>query len=363
MDKKIALITGITGQDGSYLAELLLKKEYQVHGIIRRTSAKNTDRIEHLLNHPHFHIHYGDLTDATGLIRIINEVKPDELYNLGAQSHVGVSFDTPEYTAQTDALGIIRILEAIRILKLEKKTKVYQASTSELFGDTSIIPQSEETPFNPCSPYAVAKLYAYWIIKNYRKAYNIFAVNGILFNHESPRRGEHFVTRKISLAVANIFNGSSETLCLGNLNSHRDWGYAEEYVEAMWLMLQQPTPEDFVIATGRTQTVRDFVVAAFKAINIVIEWHGEGVHEKGYDAATGRLLVTVNPSLFRPSEVNYLLGDPSKAERILGWKAKTSLEELVKKMVNADIQFTKKKELPELLGLTSHLKKRVETQA
>ncbi len=342
MTEKKALITGVTGQDGSYLAELLLKKGYQVYGLVRRTSAKNTDRIDHLLDNKNLFLQYGDLTDASGLIRLMIEIKPDEVYNLGAQSHVGVSFETPEYTAQTDALGILRLLEAVRIAGLASRTKIYQASTSELYGETTIAPQSEETPFNPSSPYAVAKLYAYWIVKNYRVAYKMFAVNGILFNHESPRRGETFVTRKITIAVAQILCGLQETLLLGNLDSKRDWGYAPEYVEAMWLMLQQEKPEDFVIATGRTTTVRQFVEYAFAAVGIKIRWHGVGVYEKGFNAITGKELIAIDPQFFRPSEVPLLLGDATKAEKNLGWKAQTSVEELVQIMVDADLESVRK---------------------
>lgn len=337
MKKLTAFITGITGQDGSYLAELLLDKGYEVHGLLRRTSSINTGRISHLLDNPKLHLHYGDLTDATGLIRVIDEIKPDEIYNLGAQSHVAVSFETPEYTAQTDALGVIRLLEAIRILKLTHTTKFYQASTSELYGDTTVAPQSETTPFRPCSPYAAAKLYAYWITRNYREAYNMFAVNGILFNHESPRRGENFVTRKITISVARIFHGLENTLMLGNLDAQRDWGYAKEYVDAMWRMLQQDVPQDFVIATGKTYTVRDFVNYAFAEIGVTLRWEGSGVEERGYDAKTNNLRVAVDPRYFRPSDVNLLQGDPRKAERELGWKNTTSLQELVKLMVQEDV--------------------------
>jgi GDPmannose 4,6-dehydratase len=337
MKKLTAFITGITGQDGSYLAELLLEKGYEVHGLLRRTSSINTGRISHLLGNPKLHLHYGDLTDATGLIRVIDEIKPDEIYNLGAQSHVAVSFETPEYTAQTDALGVIRLLEAIRILKLTHTTKFYQASTSELYGDTTVAPQSETTPFRPCSPYAAAKLYAYWITRNYREAYNMFAVNGILFNHESPRRGENFVTRKITISVARIFHGLENTLMLGNLDAQRDWGYAKEYVDAMWRMLQQNIPQDFVIATGNTYTVRDFVNYAFAEIGVTLRWEGLGVEERGYDTKTNNLRVAVDPRYFRPSDVNLLQGDPRKAERELGWKNTTSLQELVKLMVQEDL--------------------------
>jgi GDPmannose 4,6-dehydratase len=360
MTKKQALITGITGQDGSYLAELLLQKGYQVHGLVRRTSAKNTDRIDHLLDNKNLFLQYGDLTDATNLIRLMLMIKPDEIYNLGAQSHVAVSFETPEYTAQTDALGVLRLLEAVRIAGLTETTKIYQASTSELYGETMIAPQSEETPFNPSSPYAVAKLYAYWIIKNYRTAYKMFAVNGILFNHESPRRGETFVTRKITIAVAQILCGLQDKLLLGNLDAKRDWGYAPEYVEAMWLMLEQEKPEDFVIATGRTTTVRQFVEYAFAAVGIKICWQGSGVHEKGFDAMTGKELVAIDPQFFRPSEVPLLLGDATKAEKILGWKAQTSVEALVKMMVDADIIAMKNKNSTSSFYIASTSHKNVE---
>lgn len=340
--KKKAIITGVTGQDGAYLAELLLDKGYEVHGIKRRSSQFNTSRIDHLYKDFHeedvnFYLHYGDLTDATNLIRIIQEVQPDEIYNLAAQSHVKVSFETPEYTANADALGTLRLLEAIRILKLVDKTKIYQASTSELYGKVQAVPQSETTPFYPRSPYAVAKMYAYWITVNYREAYNMFACNGILFNHESPLRGETFVTRKITRAVARIKLGLQSKLYLGNLNAKRDWGYAADYVEAMWLILQQPTPEDFVIATGQTHTVREFVDLAFKHIGIEIEWSGEGVNEKGINKLTGEVLVEVDPTYFRPTEVDLLLGDPTKAQQKLGWTPKVTFEDLVNKMVASDI--------------------------
>lgn len=339
---KVALITGITGQDGSYLAEFLLSKNYIVHGIKRRSSSFNTGRIDHIYQDPHvdnknFILHYGDLTDATNLIRIIQLVKPDEIYNLAAQSHVQVSFETPEYTANSDALGTLRILEAIRILGLEKKTKFYQASTSELFGDTKIVPQDEYTPFQPRSPYAVAKLYAYWITVNYRQAYNIFACNGILFNHESERRGETFVTRKITMAVAKIKYGLQKVLYLGNLDSKRDWGYAKEYVVAMWLMLQHNKPNDFVIATGQTHTVREFVELAFKYINKNIIWSGSGINEVGKDKNTGEILVRIDPKYFRPTEVELLHGNPAKAEKELGWSAQTKFEDLVRIMVEYDL--------------------------
>lgn len=343
MNKKIALITGVTGQDGAYLAEFLLQKGYEVHGIKRRASQFNTDRIDHMYQDRHedqvnFFLHYGDMTDSTNLIRIIQEVQPDEIYNLAAQSHVQVSFETPEYTANADALGTLRLLEAIRILGLEKKTRFYQASTSELFGKVQEIPQKETTPFYPRSPYAAAKLYGYWITVNYREAYGMYACNGILFNHESPLRGETFVTRKITRAVARIKLGLQKKLYLGNLDAKRDWGFAKDYVEAMWLMLQQEQPEDFVIATGQTTKVRDFVQQAFCEIGIKIKWQGSGVDEKGIDQATGNVLIEVDPRYFRPTEVELLLGDPSKAKVKLGWEAKTTLSELVAMMVQEDLK-------------------------
>jgi len=339
---KTALITGITGQDGAYLAEFLLNKGYIVHGIKRRSSSFNTARIDHLYKDPHernvnFFMHYGDLTDSTNLIRIVQETQPDEIYNLAAQSHVQVSFETPEYTANSDGLGTLRILEAIRILGLEKKTKFYQASTSELYGKVQEIPQSETTPFYPRSPYAAAKLYAYWITINYREAYGMFACNGILFNHESPIRGETFVTRKITMAVANIKKGLQEKLYLGNLDAKRDWGFAGDYVEAMWLMMQQDKPDDFVIGTGETHSVREFTKVAFKEAGIDIIWEGEGVKEVGKDAATGRILVQVDPKYYRPAEVDLLISDPSKAKNKLGWKTKVGFEELVKMMMESDL--------------------------
>jgi GDPmannose 4,6-dehydratase len=341
--EKTALITGITGQDGAYLAEFLLKKGYIVHGIKRRSSLFNTDRIDHLYKDQHeedvrFFLHHGDLTDSTNLIRIIQQVQPDEIYNLAAMSHVQVSFDTPEYTANADGLGTLRILEAIRILGLEKRTKFYQASTSELYGLVQETPQKETTPFYPRSPYAVAKLYGYWITVNYREAYGIYACNGILFNHESPLRGETFVTRKITRAVARIKLGLQKKLYLGNLDAKRDWGFAKDYVEAMWLILQQQQPEDFVIATGQTTKVRDFVEAAFKEVGIDMVWQGSGVDEKGLDKATGNILVEVDPRYFRPTEVELLLGDPSKAKAKLGWEPKTTLPELVGMMVREDLK-------------------------
>ena len=340
MTKK-ALITGITGQDGAYLAEFLLNKGYIVHGIKRRSSSFNTERINHLYVDPHerhgnFHLHYGDLTDSTNLIRIIQEVQPDEIYNLGAQSHVQVSFETPEYTANSDALDTLRLLEAIRILGLEKKTRFYQASTSELYGLVQEIPQKETTPFYPRSPYAAAKLYAYWIAVNYREAYGIFSCNGILFNHESPIRGETFVTRKITMAVVRIKAGVQSKLYLGNLDAKRDWGFAGDYVEAMWLMLQQDMPEDYVIATGKTHSVREFVELAFREVGIEIEWQGEGIDEVGVDVATGNVVVMIDPRYYRPTEVELLIGDPSKAKENLGWEAKVGIKELVKLMIAGD---------------------------
>ena len=350
MTKKVALITGVTGQDGAYLAELLLKKGYEVHGIKRRASSFNTDRIDHLYKDPHeksrkFILHYGDLTDATNLIRIIQEVQPDEIYNLAAQSHVAVSFETPEYTANSDAIGTLRLLEAIRILGLEKKTRFYQASTSELFGKVQEIPQKETTPFYPRSPYAAAKLYSYWITVNYREAYGIYACNGILFNHESPIRGETFVTRKITRAVARIKLGLQDKIYLGNLDAKRDWGHARDYVEAQWLILQQDEPEDFVIATGKQYSVRDFVNAACKEVGITVRWEGEGVDEKGYNADSGALLVEVDTRYFRPTEVETLLGDPTKAKEKLGWVATTSLEDMVAEMVRDDLRIAERDEM------------------
>ena len=330
-----ALITGITGQDGSYLAEFLLEKGYEVHGITRRASISNTGRIDHLMGR--ITLHHGDLTDSSSLIRIIGMVEPDEIYNLAAQSHVQVSFDVPEYSGDVDALGVLRILEAIRILGLTSKTKFYQASTSELYGKVEEVPQRETTPFHPYSPYAVAKQYGYWITKEYREAYGIFAVNGILFNHESERRGENFVTRKITLAAGRIAEGLQDHLELGNMDSLRDWGYAKDYVECMWLMLQHQTPEDFVIATGEQHTGRDFTERAFAVNGMTIRWEGTGVDEKGYDSETGKLLVSVNPKWFRPTDVNNLWGDPTKAKTVLGWNPqKTSYQELVRIMANHD---------------------------
>lgn len=356
---KIALITGITGQDGSYLAELLLEKGYEVHGMKRRSSMFNTDRIDHLYKDLHendvkFFLHHGDMTDSTNLIRIIQQVQPDEIYNLAAMSHVQVSFDTPEYTANADGLGTLRILEAIRILGLEKKTKFYQASTSELYGLVQETPQKETTPFYPRSPYAVAKLYGYWITVNYREAYGIYACNGILFNHESPRRGETFVTRKITRAVARIKLGLQDNLYLGNLSSKRDWGHAKDYVEAMWLLLQQDKPDDFVIATGQTHEVREFVDLAFKQVGINLDWQGTGLDEKGIDKATGKVLVEVDPRYFRPTEVDLLLGDATKAQTKLGWNPKISLKELCAMMVEEDLLTAKKDLLCEKNGFEVH---------
>ncbi|MFT4660452.1 MAG: GDPmannose 4,6-dehydratase [Ulvibacter sp.] len=351
--KKVALVTGVTGQDGAYLSELLLSKGYIVHGLKRRSSLFNTDRIDHLYKDTHdnnvnFFLHFGDMTDSTNLIRIIQQVQPDEIYNLAAQSHVMVSFELPEYTANSDALGTLRILEAIRILGLEKKTKFYQASTSELYGKVQEVPQSETTPFYPRSPYAAAKLYAFWIVKNYREAYGMFACNGILFNHESPLRGETFVTRKITRAVARIKLGLQKKFYLGNLNSKRDWGHAKDYVEGMYLMLQHDKPEDFVLATGKTYSVREFVDRAFKEVNIEVEWKGEGVEEKGFDKKSGDVLVEVDKKYFRPTEVDLLIGDPSKAKELLGWEHKYDLKALVSEMVKADIKnFEKDKYLLE----------------
>lgn len=340
---KRALITGITGQDGTYLAELLLAKGYEVHGIKRRSSSFNTQRIDHLHQDRHetpdnsFFLHYGDVTDSTNIIRIIQETQPDEIYNLAAQSHVHVSFETPEYTANADGVGTLRILEALRLLHMTDKVRFYQASTSELYGNTSEIQQSETTPFRPRSPYAAAKLYAYWITVNYREAYHIFACNGILFNHESPLRGETFVTRKITRAVARIKYGLQQALYLGNLDAQRDWGYAKEYVEAMWLMLQQDTPQDFVIATGTTHSVRQFVSYAFQAADITIAWEGHGIKEKAIDTKTGNVVVAIDPTYFRPTEVERLCGNPSKAEAVLGWRATMPLETLVTLMVEYDL--------------------------
>ena len=342
MSSKIALITGITGQDGSYLAELLLDKGYVVHGIKRRSSSFNTGRVDHLYRDPHekdvrFHLHYGDLTDATNLIRILQETQPDEIYNLGAQSHVQVSFETPEYTGNSDALGTLRLLEAIRILGMEKRARFYQASTSELYGKVQTVPQDETTPFYPRSPYAAAKLYAYWITVNYREAYGIHASNGILFNHESPRRGETFVTRKITRAVAAITLGQQDCLYLGNLDARRDWGHARDYVEGMWRMVQQPEGDDYVLATGETHSVRRFVELAFGETGVILDWRGEGVAEHGLCRASGRVLVRVDPSYFRPTEVDLLIGNPAKARTKLGWSHGVTLTALVAEMVAHDI--------------------------
>ena len=358
--KKVALISGITGQDGSFLAEFLIDKGYEVHGILRRSSSFNTGRIEHLYldewvrdmkKSRLINLHWGDMTDSSSLIRIIQAVRPDEIYNLAAQSHVKVSFDVPEYTAEADAIGTLRMLEAVRILGLEKKTKIYQASTSELFGLVQEVPQKETTPFYPRSPYGVAKQYGFWITKNYRESYGMFAVNGILFNHESERRGENFVTRKITLAASRIAQGFQDKLYLGNLDSLRDWGYAKDYVECMWLIPQHETPEDFVIATGEYHTVREFCTLAFKEVGIELRWEGKGVEEKGIDVNTGRELVAVDPKYFRPAEVEQLLGDPTKAKTMLGWNPrKTSFPELVKIMVQHDMKFVKKLYLKEQIG-------------
>ncbi len=348
---KIALITGITGQDGSYLAEFLLEKGYEVHGLLRRSSSFNTGRIEHLYiddliedmhNKSKIHLHYGDMTDSCNLIRLIKQIQPDEIYNLAAQSHVKVSFEVPEYTANTDGIGILRLLEAVRFLEMDG-IKIYHASTSELFGKVQEIPQKETTPFYPRSPYACAKLYAYWIVKNYREAYNMFAVNGILFNHEGERRGETFVTRKITLAAARISQGKQKKLYLGNLNAKRDWGYARDYVECMWLMLQASVPDDYVIATGETHTVREFCQLAFAEAGIEIEWEGENESEKGINKKTGEVIIEIDPKYYRPTEVDLLLGDPTKAKTELGWNpTKTSFKELIRLMVHSDMMLTKK---------------------
>ncbi len=348
MKRKRALITGVTGQDGSYLAEFLLEKGYEVHGLRRRSSTSNISRIERIYQDPHLRdhsllLHYGDMGDSSNLIRIIQEVEPDEIYNLAAQSHVRVSFETPEYTANADALGTLRLLEAVRVLGLADKTRIYQASTSELFGKAKEIPQSETTRFYPRSPYGVAKLYAYWITVNYREAYNIWACNGILFNHESPRRGTTFVTRKITLAVARIVCSLQEKLYLGNLDAKRDWGYAPDYVESMWLMLQQSEPDDYVIATGETHSVREFVEEAFSIVGINIEWRGSGVDEVGIDSKTGKELVAVDPWYFRPTEVDILVGDSSKAKEKLGWKPSVGFKELVQVMVEHDVRQVKER--------------------
>ena len=348
MAAKVALITGITGQDGAYLAELLLAKGYVVHGLKRRASSFNTDRVDHLYVDPHvadarFFLHYGDMTDSTNLIRIIAETKPTEIYNLAAQSHVQVSFETPEYTAQADGIGTLRLLEAIRILGLEKSVRFYQASTSELYGRVQETPQRETTPFYPRSPYAAAKLYAYWITVNYREAYGIHASNGILFNHESPIRGETFVTRKISRAVAAIHLGQQDTLYMGNIDAKRDWGHARDYVEGMWLMMQQPEPDDYVLATGETHSVREFIERAFACVGSQIAWKGKGVDETGINTATGRTVVRIDPAYFRPTEVDVLLGDASKAQQRLGWRHKTTFPELITEMVEADVRLFRDK--------------------
>lgn len=343
MNNKVALVTGITGQDGAYLARLLLEKGYVVHGIKRRSSSFNTGRIDSLYHDPHFkglpfYLHYGDLTDSTNLIRIVQDVQPDEIYNLAAQSHVKVSFETPEYTANSDALGTLRLLEAIRILGLTEKTRFYQASTSELYGKVQEVPQTEKTPFYPRSPYGVAKLYAYWITVNYREAYNMFAVNGVLFNHESPLRGETFVTRKITRAAVRISHNLQDKLFLGNLDAKRDWGHAKDYVEGMWRILQQDVPEDFVLATGETHTVRSFCEKSFKHVGMEIRWEGEGVNEKGFDKKTGKEIIVIDPRYFRPTEVDMLIGDASKAREKLGWQPKHKLEDLVSDMIASDLK-------------------------
>ncbi len=348
--KKVAFITGITGQDGAYLAELLLKKDYIVHGLKRRSSSFNTGRIDHLYQDPHvnkrnFILHHGDLTDSTNLIRIIQEVQPDEIYNLAAQSHVQVSFETPEYTANADGLGTLRILEAIRILNMIEKTKFYQASTSELYGMVQEVPQNEKTPFYPRSPYAVAKLYGYWITINYREAYNLYACNGILFNHESPVRGETFVTRKITRAAARISMGTQERVYLGNLDAKRDWGHASDFVEGMWRMLQQEKAEDFVLATGVTTTIREFTERAFAEVGITLEWSGKGVDETGRDVKSGNILVSIDPAYFRPTEVDLLIGDASKAREKLGWKPTCDLQQMIEEMIKADLEEARKDQL------------------
>jgi GDPmannose 4,6-dehydratase len=344
---KKALITGVTGQDGAYLSEFLLKKGYEVHGVKRRSSNFNTARIDHLYQDPHvpnkhFFLHYGDLTDTSNLIRILQEVMPDEIYNLGAQSHVQVSFEVPEYSADADGIGVLRLLEAIRILGMEKKVRLYQASTSELYGKVQEVPQAETTPFYPRSPYACAKLYGYWITVNYRESYGIYACNGILFNHESPIRGETFVTRKVTRAAARIKTGLQEKLYMGNIDSRRDWGFAGDYVELMWLMLQQETPDDYVIATGVTTSVRDFITMAFNEAGIMLQWEGRGLDEKGIDSATGKTLVEIDPRYFRPAEVDLLVGDPTKAITKLGWKPKVQLPELVRMMVSNDMKLAER---------------------
>lgn len=342
MDNR-ALITGVTGQDGSYLAEFLLEKGYEVHGIVRRSSTEKKERIEHLIGEDNFYIHYGDLSDSISLVRIVSKVRPDEVYNLAAQSHVGVSFDVPEYTADVVATGVLRILEAVRICGLEKSCRIYQASTSELYGKVEEVPQNEETPFHPYSPYAVAKQYGFWIVKEYREAYGMFAVNGILFNHESERRGETFVTRKITLAASRIAQGKQDKLYLGNLSSLRDWGYAKDYVECMWLMLQNDVPEDFVIATGKQHSVREFCQIAFRHVGIELEFQGEGMSEKAVNRADGKVLIEVSPEFYRPTDVVNLWGNPSKAKTVLGWNpTKTSFEELVRLMVESDMEIVRR---------------------
>jgi len=356
---KTALITGVTGQDGAYLAELLLEKGYSVHGLKRRSSLFNTDRVDHLYQDPHeegvrFRLHHGDLTDATNLIRIVQEVEPDEIYNLAAQSHVAVSFETPEYTANSDALGTLRLLEAVRILGLEGKTRFYQASTSELFGKVQEIPQTEKTPFYPRSPYAVAKLYSYWITVNYREAYKMYCCNGILFNHESPVRGETFVTRKITRALARIKLGLQDSLFLGNLNSLRDWGHAKDYVRMQWLMLQQEAPEDFVIATGRQHSVREFVAIAAEELGMSIVWQGSGLEEVGIERKSGKTIVRVDPRYFRPTEVETLLGDPSKAKEKLGWEPKISFEEMVREMIVEDLKLAERDQVVRQKGYRAY---------
>ena len=345
---KIALITGVTGQDGSYLSEFLLEKGYDVHGLIRRSSTEKKERIDHLLGHPHFYVHYGDMTDSLSIIKLLQKVRPNEIYNLAAQSHVAVSFDVPEYTANADAIGTLRVLEAVRMLGMEQSCRIYQASTSELYGKVEAVPQNESTPFHPFSPYAVAKLYGYWIVKEYREAYNMFACNGILFNHESERRGETFVTRKITLAAARISMGLQEKLYLGNLDSLRDWGYAKDYVECMWLMLQNEKPEDFVIAPGEQHSVREFTTLAFGFAGIELEWKGSGVEEKGIDKATGKVIVEVSADFYRPTDVVNLLGDPTKARKELGWNpVKTSYYDLVRIMTEHDLKLVQKEALAE----------------
>lgn len=358
---KKALITGVTGQDGSYLSELLLDKGYDVHGMIRRSSVDFRERIAHLEGHPHFHLHYGDLADSMSLLKVVSSVKPDEIYNLAAQSHVQVSFDVPEFTANVDATGVLRVLEAVRITGLADTCRIYQASTSELYGKVEEVPQNEKTPFHPYSPYAVAKLYGYWIVKEYREAYNMFCCSGILFNHESERRGETFVTRKITLAAARIAQGKQDKLYLGNLSSLRDWGYAKDYVECMWLILQNDKPEDFVIATGVQHSVREFATLAFHHVGIELEWKGEGIDEKGVDKATGRVLVEVSPDFYRPTDVVNLWGDPSKAKEELGWNpTKTSFGELVRLMVESDMKRVAKENAVErIINLAEYLEKGV----